>query len=59
MKKKPNIDPVVSKAAAALGSKGGKNGTGQAKARSPAHYRRLAAIRQAQRLNSDGEAKTA
>lgn len=56
-KKKPTIDPEVSKAAAAMGSKGGKNGTGESKDRGAAHYRKLAAIRQTKRMERIAEAK--
>lgn len=38
MPRKPKIDPEVSAAAAALGSKGGKNGVGSSKRRNPLHY---------------------
>lgn len=47
---KPNVNPEVSKAAAEMGRAGGRNGTGTSKDRGPMHYRRMAAIRQQNKL---------
>jgi hypothetical protein len=54
--KKPKVDPAVSAAAKAMGAVGGRNGTGASKKRSAAHYRKLAAARQAARLRRIAEA---
>lgn len=40
---------LISKAASLMGRKGGKAGTGKAKRRSAAHYKRLAELRRAKR----------
>lgn len=47
---KKAVNAEVSKAAAEMGRAGGKNGTGAVKTRDPMHYRRMAAIRQQNRL---------
>jgi hypothetical protein len=47
---KKTIPKAVRKYMAKRGRKGGKNGTGEAKRRSPAHYEKMAKIRRANRL---------
>jgi len=45
----PTIDPQISAAAAAMGRRGGRNGTGEVKRRPLDHYRRITKLAAAAR----------